>query len=352
MPRLRIVARRPSAEEIESAALLHAAPYLSDSVISTNLLGEIVGFNPGAEHLLCGGPPIIGERIESLLRISAPTEAHGRDTTVNLFKTVLRTKAAVSLEDVAVMCDDIGQVPVSCIAAPVWIDGEMVGVVLILRDLRESKRSQSMSDRRAELFRTLAESGGSMVWTTGRDGRPDFVSERWLRYTGFTREAMCGRADVWLAVLHPEDKDEVAAAFTAALERNLAFTMTARVRCAYDGTFRWHSFGWFPVRHSTQDTPTYLMVCTELNEAPDLNEYARVRRSELNRAIHELRNLVSPIAVATTLLKAPEPAIRNRSIELIERQIDKLAKALAKLEQEANENVRSVAEGTTSPHVG
>src|SRR5690606_25697902 len=142
MPRLRIVARRPSAEEIESAALLHAAPYLSDSVISTNLLGEIVGFNPGAEHLLCGGPPIIGERIESLLRISAPTEAHGRDTTVNLFKTVLRTKAAVSLEDVAVMCDDIGQVPVSCIAAPVWIDGEMVGVVLILRDLRESKRSQ------------------------------------------------------------------------------------------------------------------------------------------------------------------------------------------------------------------
>lgn len=184
-----------------------------------------------------------------------------------------------------------------------------------------------------------------MVWTAGCDGRPDFVSERWLRYTGLTREAMRSRPDVWLSVLHPDDRERIARAIEGARAADTECEFTARIRCWDDGGFHWHSFHWLPIRDGTEDVCMHLMVCTEAVGFEASEARAVVRRDELDAAIHHLRNLVSPIAVAASLLRAPESSLRTRACELIDRQVDRIVEALISLERIAEHETALHPEG-------
>jgi len=98
-----------------------------------------------------------------------------------------------------------------------------------------------VAQRTAELresesrFRIMADHAPVMIWATGADGRRQFVSKRWLEFTG--RSEGEELLDTWSAV-HPAQRDECAKAFCSAMDERREFEMEYQLRRA-DGEYRW-----------------------------------------------------------------------------------------------------------------
>ena len=95
----------------------------------------------------------------------------------------------------------------------------------------------SSSTKSRGQFRTLAEAIPQIVWTADADGRAAYFNTRWVEYTGLDPDV--ARADGWLAFVHPDDADRIAAAWRAAVAGPAdRFRHELRLRRS-DGAYRW-----------------------------------------------------------------------------------------------------------------
>jgi PAS domain S-box-containing protein len=83
------------------------------------------------------------------------------------------------------------------------------------------------------------------AWSTRPDGYCNFVSERWLEFTGLTFEQAEGWG--WISVVHPGDIQRLLEHWRAHLHSGWAADIEARVRGS-DGHYRWFLFRTNPVR--------------------------------------------------------------------------------------------------------
>lgn len=75
-----------------------------------------------------------------------------------------------------------------------------------------------------------------MLWTARPDGRIEDFAERWLAWTGLSREQALG--DGWMQVPHPDELPRMAAAWRRAVATGEPYDVEHRIRMA-DGSFRW-----------------------------------------------------------------------------------------------------------------
>lgn len=87
-------------------------------------------------------------------------------------------------------------------------------------------------------YRTLANTGSVLIWTSGTDKRRDYFNEPWLRFTG--RRLIDELGDGWLAGVHPDDRRAYSDIYAKAFEQCQPFRLDFRLRHA-DGAYRWIS---------------------------------------------------------------------------------------------------------------
>lgn len=76
-------------------------------------------------------------------------------------------------------------------------------ILSITRDITKLKRAETAL-RESELrYRTLADSGVALIWTSGPDKQCDYFNKPWLDFTGRTMEQEIGTG--WTAGVHPDD---------------------------------------------------------------------------------------------------------------------------------------------------
>jgi PAS domain S-box-containing protein len=140
-------------------------------------------------------------------------------------------------------------VPVAEKATPIRdVQGQLVGVVLGFRDQtaeRAAERELRESERR---YRTLADSGLALVWTSTPEGLVDYVNQPWLAFTG--RKLLDELNDGWLADLHPEDRDSFRSACQDAYDRQEPFRTVHRL-LQHTGEYRWMQISATP-RYDTE----------------------------------------------------------------------------------------------------
>ncbi|MCK6526945.1 ATP-binding protein [Myxococcota bacterium] len=86
-------------------------------------------------------------------------------------------------------------------------------------------------------FRALLEALPNAVWVAGPDGGIEYVNERWLEYTGLSREAALGPGTV--ETIHPDDRERVLGGYLPALREGRTWECEYRIRRS-DGEWRWH----------------------------------------------------------------------------------------------------------------
>ncbi len=102
-----------------------------------------------------------------------------------------------------------------------------------LVDASESREALLESERR---YRTLANSGRTLVWTSGPTRKCDDVNQPWLDFTGRTLEQELG--DGWVEGIHRDDLGRCVETYTSAFDRRQPFSSVFRMR-RHDGEYRW-----------------------------------------------------------------------------------------------------------------
>ena len=150
----------------------------------------------------------------------------------------------------------------------------MVGMAqsTYVNDIRQKELSLRESEQH---FRTLANSGTALIWTSGVDKLCDYFNEPWLRFTNQTLEQELGHG--WTEGVHPEDLDRCLQTYTSAFDQREPFSMEYRMRHA-DGSYHWLQDNGNPRYDIKGNFIGYIGFCYDITERKHDEE--RLRQSE------------------------------------------------------------------------
>jgi PAS domain S-box-containing protein len=114
-----------------------------------------------------------------------------------------------------------------------------------------------------------------MIWTARPDGRCDFISQRWLDYTGQTLEHALGCG--WAQSVHPDDVEQALSRWRAALPEAKPFEAEIRLR-RFDGQYRWFLSRAFALRDRSGHVVGWAGNDIDIHDRRQAEE--RLRRSE------------------------------------------------------------------------
>jgi PAS domain S-box-containing protein len=109
------------------------------------------------------------------------------------------------------------------------VGGPASRVIGVLYDITDRKQAE---DR----FREMADSAPVMIWMADEKDYCTYMSRSWYDFTGQAPGEALGRG--WLDSIHPQDRDRVDAAATAANAARKSYHVEYRLR-RRDGTWRW-----------------------------------------------------------------------------------------------------------------
>ncbi len=188
---------------------------------------------------------------------------------------------------------------------------EWLGVNMDIDDRKQAERALRESEAR---FRILAETMPHLVWQTDPAGEPDYVNGRWFEVTGHDLAGLRGGG--WLAVLHPEDRPALAAAWAKVLAEGGDFDADARI-LTRDGPYRWYRVKAAPVRSATGAIRHWVGTCTDVDQRrsaeAQLREALAARELLAREADHRIKNSLQLVAALLRLQagRVTEPAARE-----------------------------------------
>ena len=134
---------------------------------------------------------------------------------------------------------------------------------LVLRDISDRKRAEKELRESEQNYRTLADSGMALIWTSGVDKLCNYFNQVWLQFTGRSLAEEMGNG--WLEGVHPEDLSGCLKIYTEAFDRRHKFRMEYRLR-RFDGEYRWIVDEGCPRYDSMNEFIGYIGHCLDISE--------------------------------------------------------------------------------------
>ena len=153
--------------------------------------------------------------------------------------------------------------------------GEIVGSVVVGRDVTERKGVEEALRQSEERFRTMANSIPQLAWIAHADGFIYWYNERWYEYTGTTPEQMEGWG--WQYVHDPLVLPKVLEQWQASIATGQPFDMDFPLRGA-DGRFRPFLTRILPLKDAEGHVVQWFGTNTDITERLDAEQ--RLRKSQ------------------------------------------------------------------------
>ncbi|HSQ04962.1 MAG TPA: ATP-binding protein, partial [Burkholderiales bacterium] len=218
--------------------------------------------------------------------------------------------------------------------------GQPMHVSGVIIDIDERQRAEEALRAGEERFRSLADHAPVLLWGVDANGSL-FLNRECLRFTGVPGP-VGAPTEWWRSAAHPDDADDYIAHYTHAVEHRALFEAQVRLKRA-DGEFR--SFKSVGVPRYGRDGAFlgYAGCSFDITEMKQyIAELARTERSLLDAGrrkdeflsslSHELRNPLSPIQHAASLLAGSKPKHQfQKAREVIDRQVAELTRVLDEL---------------------
>lgn len=292
---------------------------ISDAVIATDRRGHITFLNPVAESLV-GWPAheARGRPIEEVFRIINEDTREPMESPV---ATVLRKGQAVELENHTCLVSRDGyERPIDDAAAPIRTGtGELVGVVLVFRDVADRRAAQLAAKRLA----AIVEGSHDAIIAKDLNGIVTSWNSAAERTFGYTAAEMIGRPS---SILFPPDRLDEEELILARVQRGVHVKPYETTRRRKDGTLLEVSLSISPIRDGdgrivgaskiVRDISAQKTAERALREAQaqmakhaaELEEKVRQRTAELSRMAGEAQAFSYSLSHD---IRAPLRAIRG-----------------------------------------
>jgi len=255
-------------QEAELVASEHRFRLLIETVESVILQidknGQIVEFNPAAEHLYgMARDDVVGR---DLLAVFAPSNQ--QSFVSEELRRITMGEPARSFENSVTAADGTQKVYLWYANRIEGPPGEFTGIVVVGYDITDRRAAELrlraahdelealVQERTARLqeseerFRQLAEAIDDIIWMISPDGDQVFyLNPAYDKIMGHPRSEAYEAPDSWLAFTYPDDRVRLAAAFATGI-RDSTFDETFRI-VRPDGAIRWLHARSFPVRDAS-----------------------------------------------------------------------------------------------------
>jgi PAS domain S-box-containing protein len=172
----------------------------------------------------------------------------------------------------------------------------------------EANAARALAELSEERFRSLVMTSTAIVWQATASGSVRVDPERWRSFTG-AEAGLEGGA--WLDVVHPQDRDRVREAWTAAVAAASPYTCQHRIQ-RRGGGYAWVLAFAVPIPASGP-VREWIGMLTDISDRVHLEE---ARERFIGILGHDLRNPVAAILLSAQVLEAL-PAPYGRAAKLI-----------------------------------
>lgn len=207
---------------------------------------------------------------------------------------------------------------------PIWIDDEYHGHLWHYRDVSAREFALRQVRRGEVRFRALVQSSPVGIYELDGDGRATFVSESGWVILGHPRGRDIGSR--WLAAVHPDDHEGLAAAWEATGRRGEAFRHEYRVIREDGGIGHVESCA-VPMRDCGRPTDA---PCGYIGTLHDLTAIRRLERAKdefIAAASHELRTPLAAMTIFLELMRRhPGGDEQARQLEVVDRNAHRLVR--------------------------
>ncbi len=175
--------------------------------------------------------------------------------------------------------------------------GELVGSVVLGRDVTERKGEEEALRQSEERFRTMANSIPQLAWIAQADGYIFWYNQRWYEYTGATPEQMEGWG--WQSAHDPLVLPKVLERWRASIATGQPLDMEFPLRGA-DGSFRTFLTRVLPFKDAEGHVVQWFGTNTDIDEQKRAEEEIRRAEAVLREREEQLRLYAehSPAAIA------------------------------------------------------
>lgn len=142
-------------------------------------------------------------------------------------------------------------------------------IYCVWRDVSERKEQEFLLKESEQHYRTLANGGSTLIWTSGLDKLCNYFNEPWLRFTGRSLEMEFGNG--WAEGVHPDDFDQCLRTYVQCFDLRQPFSMEYRLRRA-DGVYRWIRDDGNPRYDSEGSFIGYIGFCMDVTERREAEE--------------------------------------------------------------------------------
>ena len=192
-------------------------------------------------------------------------------------------------------------------------------VAVVAEDITDRKQAEVALAKSEQKYRTLADSGQALIWTSGLDKKCDYFNKSWLDFTGRTLAQELGNG--WTEGVHPDDFDRCLQIYCTAFDKHEKFSMEYRLRHA-SGAYHWVQDDGTPRFDGEGNFLGYIGHCLDITERKRAEEEQAKLQSQLNQAqkmesvgrlaggvAHDFNNILSVIIGYTEMaLESVDPS--------------------------------------------
>ena len=218
-----------------------------EGIYGVDLHGRTTFVNPaGARMLGYGAEELAGQPMHKILHHSRSDGSPYPVADCPIY-AVARDGQERRVADEVFWRKDGTSFPVEYVGTPIQEGGQVVGTVVVFRDITERLRHEEAVRESREMFRQLAENIHEVFWLSTPDKNQIlYISPGYERIWGRTCQSLYGSPKSWLDAIHPDDRSRV---IEAAMTRQVAGSYDEEYRIVRpDGSIRWIRDRAFPIR--------------------------------------------------------------------------------------------------------
>lgn len=168
-------------------------------------------------------------------------------------------------------------------------DGAVLGMIGVVQDISDRKRTEERLRESEERFRVMADDAPVMIWVTESDGTCTYLNRPWCEFTGMSAQEGYGLG--WLSAVHPDDREAAEGAFLAANERREPFRAEYRLR-RHDGAWRWALDAAVPRFGAGGTFLGYIGSVLDISERKEHEDALRAGEELFRTLVHAIPQLV------------------------------------------------------------